>query len=138
MGPAVERREHVQQREPHVVMPGTAMEPAVRRQKHRSSAISTWFSTLPQWSPPSDGGSNPTGIEWIPPEDVPQWSPPLNGGNTLDGVTLTFAPTTQPQWSPPLNGGSTVAVAHGEFLDLVPQWSPRVNSGSTTRRSVAR
>ena len=24
-----------------------------------------------------------------------------------------------PQWSPPLNGGSTVAVAHGEFLDLV-------------------
>ena len=113
MGPAVERREHVQQREPHVVMPGTAMEPAVRRQKHRSSAISTWFSTLPQWSPPSDGGSNPTGIEWIPPEDVPQWSPPLNGG-------------------------STVAVAHGEFLDLVPQWSPRVNSGSTTRRSVAR
>ena len=33
---------------------------------------------------------------------MPQWSPPLIGGSTLDGVTLTFAPTTQLQWSPPL------------------------------------
>ena len=59
------------------------MEPAVeRREHHYHTTANELEATLPQWSPPLNGGST-----WVSAPSMyscgsPQWSPPLNGGST--------------------------------------------------------
>ena len=69
-----------------------------------------------------------------PVTSVPQWSPPLNGGSTVTPAMLNQG-ITVPQWSPPLNGGSTGRRGRKTII-RVPQWSPPLNGGSTDTRDV--
>ena len=113
---------------------------------------------LPQWSPPTSGGStassfsSPRAAHCAAMEPADQRREHLVVGADLGAVvngaamepadqrrehkvsTMVMSSTVRPQWSPPTSGGSTFALTIAARLPVPPQWSPPTSGGSTARK----
>ncbi len=123
--------------------------------------MDVWYLPLadvPQWSPPTSGGSTALVTEAEIRDVVPQWSPPTSGGSTAragradradPGAAMEPADERRehlrgrhprpgwrrrPQWSPPTSGGSTASYEVRAVGKDGPQWSPPTSGGSTLYR----
>ena len=90
------------------------MEPAGERREHSiTPGMLNQGITVPQWSPPVNGGSADDGgmIPGLADTTAMEPAGERREHPLVEGLTI---PNNTPQWSPPVTGGSTRRPAHPE------------------------